>query len=57
MKLRLTKDGYVVPEMCGKCDKCNGIFAASGCIPCPRRWYKADEDQKKIGGIYDRDFF
>ena len=43
LKLKFSRNGYVVKEMCGRCNKCNGIFAASGVIPCPMRWLKDDE--------------
>lgn len=33
-----TSIGYKVRELCGKCEKCNGIFAATGVIPCPMRF-------------------
>lgn len=42
LKLRLSRHGYAVREMCGRCNKCNGIFAATGVIPCPMRWLKDD---------------
>lgn len=38
-KVKLTVGlGYTVSELCGKCNKCNRIFAACGCIPCPMRF-------------------
>lgn len=37
LKLKLSRNGYSVREMCGYCEKCNGTFAASGVIPCPMR--------------------
>lgn len=42
LKLKFSRNGYTVREMCGRCSKCNGIFAASGVIPCPMRWQKDD---------------
>ena len=56
LKLHFSKDGYAVKELCGKCDKCNRLFAAAGCIPCPLRWDKVDAAQKTVEGIYERDF-
>lgn len=32
---------YAVKTMCGKCERCNGVFAAWGVIPCPMRLGKA----------------
>ena len=43
LKIKFSRNGYVVQEMCGRCNKCNGIFAATGVIPCPMRWLKDDE--------------
>ena len=40
LKLKLSRRGYSVREMCGRCNKCNGIFAATGVIPCPKRPHK-----------------
>ena len=37
LKLRFSKRGYVVKDLCGDCDLCNGIFAMCGSIPCPMR--------------------
>ena len=39
-KLKLSKDGYLIKEFCGKCEKCNRLFAACGVIPCPMRFKK-----------------
>ncbi len=47
LKLKFSRNGYLVREMCGRCSKCNGIFAASGVIPCPMRWQKDDERTTK----------
>ena len=47
LKLKFSRNGYVVWEMCGRCGKCNGIFAASGVIPCPMRWQKDDGQTSK----------
>ena len=47
LKLKFSRNGYVIREMCGKCNKCNGIFAAFGVIPCPMRWQKDDEQTSK----------
>lgn len=41
LKLKLSRNGYAIREMCGRCNKCDGIFAACGVIPCPRRLSKA----------------
>lgn len=45
-----TSIGYKVRELCGKCEKCNGIFAATGIIPCPMRF---NNDKLKNNEIYD----
>ncbi len=37
LKLKLSRNGYAVKEMCGDCEKCNGVFAATGVVPCPMR--------------------
>lgn len=47
LKLKFSRNGYVVREMCGRCGKCNGIFAASAVIPCPMRWQKDDGQTSK----------
>lgn len=43
--LKLKLGYYTVRGMCGKCKKCNGIFAACGCIPCPHRFSKESQEQ------------
>ena len=45
-KLKFSKNGYTVREFCGKCDKCNGIFGHCGCIPCPMRFSKPDQQKQ-----------
>lgn len=47
-KLKLSKDGYLIKEFCGKCEKCNRLFAACGVIPCPMRFKKNIKQENYI---------
>lgn len=46
LKLKLG-NGYTTDELCGKCKKCNRLFAAMGCIPCQCRWEKTTREVVK----------